>query len=126
MRDSGTSLLLTTHLLHEAEIMSDRIAIIDKGRVIACGTLNDLVRDTLGGEHRLTLHLAAPLRESPLNGVQSPDKMRFDATLHDILDELPPLLQSIRRAEGTIRSLTVGVADLEAVFIRLTKSGVDE
>jgi ABC-2 type transport system ATP-binding protein len=126
LRDSGTSLLLTTHLLHEAEIMSDRIAIIDKGRVIACGTLNDLVRDTLGGDHQLTLRLAAPLRETPPNGVQSPDKMRFDATLHDILDELPPLLQSIRHAQGTIRSLAVGVPDLEAVFFQLTKSRVDE
>lgn len=126
LRDSGTSLLLTTHLLHEAEIMSDRIAIIDKGRVIACGTLDDLVRDTLGSEHRLTLRLAAPLRDSLLNGVKSPDNMRFDATLHDILDELPPLLQKIRRAEGTIRSLEVGVPDLEAVFLLLTKSTVDE
>jgi hypothetical protein len=88
--------------------------------------LNDLVRDTFGGEHRLTLRLAAPLLQSPLNGVQSSDKMRFDTTLHDILDELPPILQSIRRAEGTIRSVAVGVPDLEAVFIRLTKSRVDE
>lgn len=126
LRDAGTSLLLTTHLLHEAEIMSDRIAIIDKGRVIACGTLNDLVRDTPGGDHRLTLRLAAPLRDPLSIGVRSPDNMRFDTTLHDILDELPPLLQKIQRAQATIRSLEVGAPDLEAVFLLLTKSKVDE
>lgn len=126
LRDSGTSLLLTTHLLHEAEIMSDRIAIIDKGRVIACGTLSDLVRETLGDEHRMILRLAAPLREPLLDGARSPDNMRIDATLHDILEQLPPLLQKIRRAEGKIQSLEVGVPDLEAVFRHLTQSRVDE
>jgi ABC-2 type transport system ATP-binding protein len=125
LRDSGTSLLLTTHLLHEAEIVSDRIAIIDKGRVIACGTLSELVRDTLGREHRLILRLAAPLSE-PFDGVVSPDGMRFDATLHDILEQLPPLLKKMEHAKVKIQSLDIGVPDLEAVFLQLTKAGVDE
>jgi ABC-2 type transport system ATP-binding protein len=126
LRDSGTSLLLTTHLLHEAEIVSDRIAIIDKGRVIASGTLSELVRDTLGSEHRLIMRLAAPLRAPLIDGVHSPDGMRIDATLHDILEQLPVLLQKIQRADVKIQSLEIGVPDLEAVFFQLTKSAVDE
>jgi ABC-2 type transport system ATP-binding protein len=126
LRDSGTALLLTTHLLHEAEIMSDRIAIIDKGSVIACGTLSDLVRDTLGGEHRMTLRLAAPLLEPIVDGSRSLGGTRIETTLHDILEQLPPLLQRIQRAGGKIQSLEVGVPDLETVFLKLTKSKVDE
>ena len=126
LRDSGTSLLLTTHLLHEAEILSDRIAIIDAGRVIACGSLNELVRETLGVKHRMTLRLVAPLREPVCDGLTSPDGRRMDTGLHDVLEELPEMLRNIQRAGGKIESLEIGVPSLETVFLELTKSGVDE
>ena len=126
LRDSGTSLLLTTHQLNEAEIVSDRIAIIDAGRVIACGALRELVRETLGLEHRMILRLAAPLREPVLDGLCSPDGKRIDATLHDILEQLPEVLRTVRRAGGEIESLEIGVSDLETVFLELTKHRVDE
>jgi ABC-2 type transport system ATP-binding protein len=126
LRDSGTSILLTTHLLSEAEIASDRIAIIDAGRVIACGALRELVRDTLGLEHRMILRLATSLREPVLDGLCSPDGKRIDATLHDILEQLPEVLRTVRRAGGEIESLEIGVPDLETVFLELTKHRVDE
>lgn len=42
MRDEGMTMLLTTHYLEEAEALCDRVAIIDQGQVIACGTVADL------------------------------------------------------------------------------------
>jgi ABC-2 type transport system ATP-binding protein len=126
LRDSGTSLLLTTHLLNEAEIVSDRIAIIDAGRVIACGALSELVRATLGVEHRMILRLATPLRQPLFDGSCSPDGRRIDATLHDVLEQLPEVLRQVRRAGGKIESLEIGVPGLETVFLELTKSRVDE
>jgi ABC-2 type transport system ATP-binding protein len=129
LRDSGTSLLLTTHQLHEAETVSDRIAIIDKGAVIACGTLDSLVGDTLGREHRLSLRLAAPLRPGVLDGFEelhAIDERRIAATLHDTAEQLPRLLQTIQRAGGKVESFEVGAPDLEDVFLHLTKAKVDE
>ena len=38
LRDSGTTVLLTTHYLQEAEVLADRLAILHQGRVVACGT----------------------------------------------------------------------------------------
>lgn len=44
VRDDGTTLVLTTHYLEEAEALCDRVAIMDRGRVIACDAPADLIR----------------------------------------------------------------------------------
>ena len=63
LRDQGTSILLTTHQLDEAEQRSDRIVIIDHGRVIAEGTLPKLIESTVGVNRRVTFKLAAAAPE---------------------------------------------------------------
>ena len=59
-RDSGRTVLLTTHYMDEAERLCDRIAIVDHGKVIALGTPRELIA-SLGGEHviEFTLESAA-------------------------------------------------------------------
>src|SRR5438552_2721155 len=49
LRAAGGSLLVTTHHLEEAEARCDRIAIIDHGKLIAAGTLAELIERTVGG-----------------------------------------------------------------------------
>jgi len=54
LRADGVSILLTTHLLDEAEELADQIVIIDHGRAVASGTPADLVRQDAEGQLRLT------------------------------------------------------------------------
>ncbi len=56
-RQSGRSVLLTTHYMDEAERLCDRIVIVDQGRVIALGTPRELI-SSLGGEHIIEFTLA--------------------------------------------------------------------
>src|SRR5262249_3465517 len=63
LRQAGTSLLLTTHQLDEAQTRCDRIVIIDHGRTIAAGTLGELVERTVGSGRQVTLALNRPLPE---------------------------------------------------------------
>ncbi|MGD1701702.1 ATP-binding cassette domain-containing protein [Dapis sp. BLCC M229] len=55
LRDSGTTVLITSHYLEEVDALADRVAIIDKGMVIATGTPSEL-KDRVGGD-RITLRI---------------------------------------------------------------------
>ncbi len=64
LRDSGTTVLMTSHYLEEIDALADRVAIIDQGKVIAEGTPSEL-KDQVGGD-RITLRIRefAPLDEA--------------------------------------------------------------
>jgi ABC-2 type transport system ATP-binding protein len=55
LRDQGTTVLITSHYLEEVDLLADRVAIIDRGTVIAAGTASDL-KDQVGGD-RITLRI---------------------------------------------------------------------
>lgn len=55
LKATGTTILLTSHYLEEVDALADRVAIIDRGVVIACGTPNEL-KDQVGGD-RITLRI---------------------------------------------------------------------
>jgi ABC-2 type transport system ATP-binding protein len=117
--DHGTSILLTTHQLDEAERRCDRIVIIDHGRVIATGTLSELIERTVGSKRRVTLRLAAP-GPRPEGFRASADPREFVAEVADVVLELPALLETVRAAGGEVSDVEVRAPSLHSVFIHLT------
>lgn len=66
-KDRGAALIVTTHVLSEAELMADRIAIMRKGVIVTRGTLEDLRREAAKGR-RLAAHLSKAVADpEPLN-----------------------------------------------------------
>lgn len=63
LRDSGVTIILTTHYIEEAEEMADRIGVISKGDIILVEDKHVLMRKL--GRKQLTLHLQNPLSEVP-------------------------------------------------------------
>ncbi len=63
LRDSGVTIILTTHYIEEAELIADRIGVINKGEIVLVEEKAELMRKL--GQKRLTLHLAQPLKEVP-------------------------------------------------------------
>lgn len=61
LRQAGTTILLTTHHLEEAETRCEHVLIIDHGRVIAEGTVGELIRQTVGSARQATIRLARPV-----------------------------------------------------------------
>jgi ABC-2 type transport system ATP-binding protein len=119
LRDQGTSILLTTHQLDEAEQRCDRIVIIDHGRVIAGGTLSELVEATVGSKRRVTLRLAAP-GPRPEGFRAGSDPRDLVAEVGDVALELPALLERVREAGGEVSDVEVRAPSLHSVFIHLT------
>jgi ABC-2 type transport system ATP-binding protein len=106
LMNDGVSLLLTTHHLEEAEARCSRTVIIDHGRVIAAGTLPELVDRTVGKDRLVTLRLAGG--------------EVVTARLRDVAADLPPLLDQVRQAGGMVDDVEVRSPSLQAVFIHLT------
>jgi len=123
---SGVSLLLTTHHLEEAEARCSRTVIIDHGKVIAAGTMSELVDQTVGRYRLVTLRLDAPLDTTTLlkatgaeDGTDA-DQRIVKARMRDVAAELPPLLERIRTAGRAVDDVDVRGPSLQSVFIHLT------
>jgi ABC-2 type transport system ATP-binding protein len=125
---SGVSLLLTTHHLEEAEARCSRTVIIDHGRVIAAGTLAELVDKTVGRFRLVTLRLDAPAGASAAELTRGAKGIETDpndgrvlrARMRDVALELPSLLERVRQAGRTVDDVDVRGPSLQAVFIHLT------
>jgi len=126
---SGVSLLLTTHHLEEAEARCSRTVIIDHGKVIASGTMSELVEQTVGRYRLVTLRLDAPLEgeaarvlgaDTDSTAGDGADNRVVKARMRDVAAELPPLLDRIRLAGRSVDDVEVRGPSLQSVFIHLT------
>jgi ABC-2 type transport system ATP-binding protein len=117
----GVSLLLTTHHLEEAEARCSRTVIIDHGRVIAGGTLAELVERTVGRHRVVTLRLAAAVANVPAGAeIDGHDARLLRARVDDVARELPALLSAVSAAGGVVEDVDVRAPSLQSVFIHLT------
>ena len=79
----GVSLLLTTHHLEEAEARCSRTVIIDHGKIIAAGTLGELVEQTVGRYRLVTLRLEVPSTRQPRQRSRAaPQRANWTARTH--------------------------------------------
>ena len=120
LRTDGASLVQSTHELHEIETLCDRMLIMDHGRVLAQGTVTELVERTLGDRASLRLTL-----DRPAAGLLSSNGLlvsgaTVSGALADVADELPAVLARIRDAGLDVRDVQVTRPNLAAVFSHLT------
>ena len=123
----GKTILLTTHYMDEAEILCDRIAIVDHGKVIALGTPRELIA-SLGAEHVVDFTLtpeSPPLDEEGLRALAGVRALRRVAGGYELQVEalhrtVPELLALLTRAGAELENLTTHSASLEDVFVSLT------
>ncbi|ALG84790.1 spermidine/putrescine ABC transporter ATP-binding protein [Gordonia phthalatica] len=124
LRADGVSILLTTHLLDEAEELADQIVIIDRGRAVAAGAPADLVRRDAEGQLRISAHGLTPAAlETAL-----PDGYRCHVSPAGELlvtgDVNPELIATISRHcadnDILIESMNVATNTLQDVFLTLT------
>jgi ABC-2 type transport system ATP-binding protein len=126
LKARGKTLVLTTHYMEEAEALSDRVAIIDHGKVIAQGTAAELIRAT-GVQSVVYLGVAGeagaalvPLRAVPEADDVSVKDGRVLVTTAAGGRVLPALLQALLNAGIDVRSVEVVAPNLGAVFLHFT------
>ncbi len=122
----GMTIVLTTHYLEEAELLCDRIAIIDHGALIALDGKSALLNKLTGARSRLKVILAAPLAAVPaaLAGIlKQHDGTHLEFHLDKGRDSIMSVLDGLRAAGGEVADLQTEEADLEDIFVQLTKRG---
>ena len=127
-RREGLTIILTTHQMDEAEFLSDRIAFLKEGKIIAEGKADDLKRGLQFGEVIRILYAGPPLRLewfSSLEGILKVELGDHQITLSvdDRQKRLDPLIRTLTSQRDVIlRDVEILEPDLEDVFLELTKT----
>ncbi|AHF04325.1 ABC transporter ATP-binding protein [Marichromatium purpuratum 984] len=115
VRARGTTIVLTTHYMEEAERLCDRIAIVDHGRVIAEGTPAALLR-----AHLPAAVVRLPAAAWPAGLALPEGARRVDATLEIATERLAPVLAELAASGADLDALRVSAPTLEDLFLKLT------
>jgi ABC-2 type transport system ATP-binding protein len=127
LRNSGVTIILTTHYIEEAEQMADRIGVIDKGEIILVEEKAELMRKL--GKKQLTLLLdrrldAVPSALARYDLVLSPDggELTYTYDSKGERSEIPSLLADLGRAGIKFHDLHTAESSLEDIFVSLVRS----
>lgn len=123
-RESGGTILLTTHYMEEAARLCDRVAIMDHGKIIALGTPLELI-ESLGADQIIEFRVTKEIDGEALTNLPGVTNLHkhgddYSLTVAEIGIALPALLAEIKRQESELVSLTTHQATLEDVFVSLT------
>jgi ABC-2 type transport system ATP-binding protein len=121
---TGRTIVLTTHYMDEAERLSDRVAVMDRGKVIASGTPAALIA-SIGADHRVELRVGGSVDLDRLHALPGVSDARLEnghvqiqaAELHRVV---PSLLEELTRQHVALTELRTHSATLEDVFVSLT------
>ncbi|HEY4105205.1 MAG TPA: ABC transporter ATP-binding protein [Polyangiaceae bacterium] len=126
LRETGVTIILTTHYIEEAEQMADRIGVINKGDIILVEEKTVLMEKL--GKKELILALEAPLAEVPKDLADyelalSDEGKRLTYTFHAERDrgKIPTLLRELSERQIAFKDLQTRESSLEDIFVSLVR-----
>ena len=127
LHNEGKTILLTTHYIEEAELLCDKVAIIDSGKVITEGSPKELIgKDSNSG---ITVYLSEPFEDSN-NTLNDFTYNQEDQRLHFITgdpeNDLPNIIKLLSNSGAHIQRIETNKASLEDVFLNLTGKGINQ
>ena len=125
MKQDGHTVLLTTHYIDEAEALCDRIAVIDRGRIVATGRTRELI-DQSAALPAVSVTASEAIDPRWLAGVPGAQELACDGATARfrtarVNDAVAALVESLSAHGAAIRELHVQKASLEDVFLELTR-----
>ena len=127
LRDSGVTIILTTHYIEEAEEMADRIGVISKGSLIVVEEKTALMRKL--GKKQLTLHLQTPLASIPeglaglpLELAKEGTELVYNFDTQNSETGIAGLLRRLSELGIEFKDLHTAESSLEEIFVNLVRS----
>lgn len=129
--DFRTTMILTTHYMEEAEVLCERILIMDKGKFIAAGTLKELnAQHGEGDIIEITFENDFDLSQLQLSGVKKLNWLapntRAQIFVDNIAEVLPPIIGGAKNKNIQITELTSRRMTLDDLFISMTGRHLNE
>ncbi|WGP11153.1 ABC transporter ATP-binding protein [Streptomyces sp. SH5] len=121
LRDNGTTVLLTTHYLEEAEALADRLAIMHQGRIVTTGTIAE-VTARQPARIRFVLPDAVPAARLPLSLQAAAEGPRVEIRTPSLQESLHELLEWARESGVQLHGLDARSASLEEAFLDIAKT----
>jgi len=123
LKESGKTVMFSSHILHDAELLCDRVAMIMKGRLVACGQVSELIQQGTTQEVEMVIDRLSPeglehLRVLATKVVLNGERVMVVLSNQRQVEES---LEVIRTARAKLVSLTPHKASLEDLFIREAK-----
>jgi ABC-2 type transport system ATP-binding protein len=118
LHNAGTTIIMSTHMMHQVEELCDRIVLINKGKNVLYGKLGNIRRDYSG--HAVRVRVAGPLPE--LAGVQA--VTQHNGALHLMLaDDTTPqdVLQQLVLNRSPVEQFEIAIPALDEIFIRAVR-----
>jgi ABC-2 type transport system ATP-binding protein len=132
LKNQNTTMILTTHYMEEASFLCDRIVMMDKGKILAQGTLSELLSAHKEGEV-ITYTLDKPLENFPLPHPESILQSKYEKAtgegeviVKDIVHFLPDFLETVRTKNINLKSLECRKMTLDDLFISMTGRRFDD
>ena len=127
LHSAGKTILLTTHYIEEAELLCEKVAIIDQGKVLKEGTPKALTRELGQAGITVQLNQDAVNLEKHLSGfTYTAEENRLHFVVKDPDSSLPEIIQKLSQTDVHIQSITTNSSSLEDVFLSLTGKGINE
>jgi len=127
LRDSGVTIILTTHYIEEAEEMADRVGVINHGELILVEDKVRLMHKL--GKRQLTLHLQRPLAQLPTGLAGYPLELSedghaliFNFDAHSRETGIPGLLRRLSELDIEVKDLHSRESSLEDIFVGLVST----
>jgi ABC-2 type transport system ATP-binding protein len=123
LKESGKTVLFSSHILHDAEVLCDRVAMILKGRLVACGRVTDLLDEGASHQVELVVDCLTPEGLDHLRPLADKVVMQGDRMLVVLKSQqqVGGALEIIRTAKASLVSLNPQKGSLEDLFIREVK-----
>ncbi len=128
LRQAGVTIILTTHYIEEAEMMADRVGVINKGEIILVEEKADLIRKLGRKQLKLQLHeplltIPEPLRKHNLEFADGGSALVYAYDTRGERTGITALLSDLASAGIRFRDLKTSETSLEDIFVNLVRNG---